>query len=537
MVAKYKNRGILDNVSKKGFTLIELLAVIVILAVIALIATPIILNMINSARKEAAKDSTYGYIDAIEKNNTLALMNQKYSLIETSDVDLINDTLKIKGTLPISGEVIINKGRVIELVDFCIDNYIMDYDGSKVTISGSCKNGMDFHGNFSATLTDSKSNLLSGKIVVLFDNKLKYAMTSENGYFYINDISSGNYEVYILNKSLKEVKKMTKDEIKQNSQSEGVLNTKNKKLSLKNINASNIKLSTNNKLLKNESWNFDYIGSEDEFEILESGNYKLETWGSSGWGMQNIGHMEYKGGFGGYSVGNVQLSYNKTLYINVGGVGDKPCLTLYCKGGYNGGGRAAGHSYPIYSSPGGGATHIATNSGLLSSLSSKIDSILIVAGGGGGVSFQIYSDGKTYSGSGGSGGGYIGVNGTSTQSGFGFGSGGSQTNGGISGGGEAYGEIRGNSGSFGQGGDGNYYSSGGGGGFYGGGASNQSGSGGGSGYIGNPLLTDKSMYCYKCDESNVESTKTISTENVSEFPKSNYAKKGNGYAKITYLGN
>ena len=31
---------------KKGFTLIELLAVIVILAIIALIATPIILNMI-----------------------------------------------------------------------------------------------------------------------------------------------------------------------------------------------------------------------------------------------------------------------------------------------------------------------------------------------------------------------------------------------------------------------------------------------------------------------------------------------------------
>ncbi|MCI8544918.1 MAG: prepilin-type N-terminal cleavage/methylation domain-containing protein, partial [Bacilli bacterium] len=38
---------------KKGFTLIELLAVIVILAVIALIATPIILNIIEKARKSA----------------------------------------------------------------------------------------------------------------------------------------------------------------------------------------------------------------------------------------------------------------------------------------------------------------------------------------------------------------------------------------------------------------------------------------------------------------------------------------------------
>ena len=35
---------------KKGFTLIELLAVIVILAIIALIATPIILGIIDDAR-------------------------------------------------------------------------------------------------------------------------------------------------------------------------------------------------------------------------------------------------------------------------------------------------------------------------------------------------------------------------------------------------------------------------------------------------------------------------------------------------------
>lgn len=44
----------------KGFTLIELLAVIVILAIIALIATPIVLNLIEKARKGAAQDSAYG---------------------------------------------------------------------------------------------------------------------------------------------------------------------------------------------------------------------------------------------------------------------------------------------------------------------------------------------------------------------------------------------------------------------------------------------------------------------------------------------
>ena len=58
---------------RKGFTLIELLAVIVILAVIALIATPIILNMINSARKSSAVDSAYGYIKAVEYSNSISV--------------------------------------------------------------------------------------------------------------------------------------------------------------------------------------------------------------------------------------------------------------------------------------------------------------------------------------------------------------------------------------------------------------------------------------------------------------------------------
>ena len=47
---------------KKGFTLIELLAVIVILAIIALIATPLILNTIEDSRKGAFKNSAYGII-------------------------------------------------------------------------------------------------------------------------------------------------------------------------------------------------------------------------------------------------------------------------------------------------------------------------------------------------------------------------------------------------------------------------------------------------------------------------------------------
>jgi prepilin-type N-terminal cleavage/methylation domain-containing protein len=51
---------------KKGFTLIELLAVIVILAIIALIVTPIVSNIIGSARKASNARSVEGHIKNIE---------------------------------------------------------------------------------------------------------------------------------------------------------------------------------------------------------------------------------------------------------------------------------------------------------------------------------------------------------------------------------------------------------------------------------------------------------------------------------------
>ena len=45
------------KMNRKGFTLIELLAIIVILAIIAVITVPIILNIIDNARKGAASNA------------------------------------------------------------------------------------------------------------------------------------------------------------------------------------------------------------------------------------------------------------------------------------------------------------------------------------------------------------------------------------------------------------------------------------------------------------------------------------------------
>lgn len=75
---------------------------------------------------------------------------------------------------------------------------------------------------------------------------------------------------------------------------------------------------------------------------------------------------------------------------------------------------------------------------------------------------------------------------------------------------------------------------GGGGGFYGGGAGY--GAGGGSGYIGNLLLSNKHMFGYGIPSSDEAGTKTVSGACVSIKATADCAKRGNGYDRITYLG-
>ena len=69
---------------KKGFTLIELLAVIVILAIIALIATPIILDIINDAREESNERSVELYGTAIKN----AIANSELNGTQIASGDL-----------------------------------------------------------------------------------------------------------------------------------------------------------------------------------------------------------------------------------------------------------------------------------------------------------------------------------------------------------------------------------------------------------------------------------------------------------------
>ena len=302
--------------------------------------------------------------------------------------------------------------------------------------------------------------------------------------------------------------------------------------------------------------NFDYTGDVQEFTAPFTGEYTLETWGAQG-GTAIYDTTLNEGGYGAYSTGKITLNQGDTIYIYVGGQGggttvDETSGTADSNTGYNGGGFGGAQVNNSAHSGGGGATHISTKQGLLKNLSNDINDILIVSAGGGGAS--THKSSPNYSGHGGHGGGIEGSIGSIDTACFSYGLGGTQTAAGghynCPGSNNSYGNhsnvnFTGDSG-FGFGS--NYDEAiinttnvmrtevaGGGSGFYGGGSAWHSTGGGGSSYIGNSNLTDKHMTCYDCMTSDEIGTKTISNTNVSDLPQSDFSKKGNGYARISYV--
>ena len=96
---------------KKGFTLIELLSVIIILAVITLIAVPVVSGIITKVRLNALKSSAYGLMEASDlyhaqysnaKSVRFDIDKNKVSSNDTSNLLIYNGEVK-------EGTVIINK--------------------------------------------------------------------------------------------------------------------------------------------------------------------------------------------------------------------------------------------------------------------------------------------------------------------------------------------------------------------------------------------------------------------------------------------
>ena len=146
----------------------------------------------------------------------------------------------------------------------------------------------------------------------------------------------------------------------------------------------------------NTIYNFAYFGDSQEFDVPCSGNYKVELWGASG---DDISKCTWTGctsdqekiSYGGYTSGIIELQKNNNLYIYAGEKGTSG-LNINNYSIFNGGGSVSiaysdGNNYT-----GGGATDIRIINGTWNTFDS-LKSRIMVAGGAGGVVYPVVVEG------------------------------------------------------------------------------------------------------------------------------------------------
>ena len=141
--------------NKKGFTLIELLAVIVVLAIIALIATPIVMNTIKNAKKGAAERTADNYIKQVEtavaesRIDGTKVANGTYNIQPDGNLcpasgcgenDKDKITIDMSGNKPTSGKIKITNGSVDQTSSsMTIGDYTVSYNSTKKTYEATEK--------------------------------------------------------------------------------------------------------------------------------------------------------------------------------------------------------------------------------------------------------------------------------------------------------------------------------------------------------------------------------------------------------------
>ena len=191
---------------KKGFTLIELLAVIVILAIIALIATPIILNIIEDSRKSAMISSAKNYVDGLSKQvlnkNMTTAFNPSICTITNGDVtcDGISLNYQVNGKKPNRGTVVFDNG-VITSYSLTFDDYtiVKNQNGTNIVEIANIE--------FNGILAKPTAYVAHKGIVYLDPTNLartcnaNIAATNLNSYSKSTGIKSGCMKFYIYDDS------------------------------------------------------------------------------------------------------------------------------------------------------------------------------------------------------------------------------------------------------------------------------------------------------------------------------------------------
>ena len=186
---------------KKGFTLIELLAVIVILAIIALIATPIVLDIIEDSKNNASLRSAENYLTSAKQsianhqmNNPTQSVRGTYTVMKNGNLceGIINNNkcngIEIK--VQISGKKIIP-----ELITIGEDGDLTNVIGLEINGKNYAYNNGSLKEDPTKTVYINSFNLVS--IGNIMDDPSKYTTdptTLENP-FYIKHILNKNNEI------------------------------------------------------------------------------------------------------------------------------------------------------------------------------------------------------------------------------------------------------------------------------------------------------------------------------------------------------
>ena len=320
----------------KGFTLVELLAVIVILALIALIATPIILNVINDAKKQAAKDSAYGYMDAVEKYIVSSELEDESIPDGTYRVEDLNKKISVKGSTPDNGTIKI-ESKTVKSYDIGIDGYaVSNGEVEKVSTTKNFKNGTAVYYNpvsgkkckssEAVSTTGTKSGCMKW-----------YVFNDKEGNATVNVILDHNttagvaYNSTGSNSEMKEVKRKLEED------------TKDWKKTARLITANEVAKITENTgfdaSTENQDWF--YLDSNNQTQIASSTNKSKYAWlfdytnectnygcnkpDSSNWGYWTS--TSYKGNstyaWHVYRVGSL---YNYYVFDNA--IGVRPVITI-----------------------------------------------------------------------------------------------------------------------------------------------------------------------------------------------------------------
>ena len=207
---------------RKGFTLIELLAVIVVLAIIALIATPIVMNTIKSAKKGTAERSANSFIGSVETAVATAKLDGNDIPDGTYTIDgdgnlagtvLPNGKLIIdmKGNKPTGGTITIKSGNVTKSgTKLVVGDYNVKYKDDKLTASEPYKEvlckanttkatalvwaGNDYLGQESS-YTSEEVGLLAGEATSKYDVGVTYTCElgdGEENTFYVLETNEDN---------------------------------------------------------------------------------------------------------------------------------------------------------------------------------------------------------------------------------------------------------------------------------------------------------------------------------------------------------